>query len=75
MRAVYGAVARYVFDVGAWENSRWIVFAGVSGEPGHPHYADQHQAWAEGRLVPMLYDWDTIVAQAASSAVLPAAND
>jgi penicillin amidase len=62
-KAVYGAVARYVFDVGAWQNSRWVVFAGVSGNPASPHYTDQHTAWAEGRMVPMLYEWPDIAAQ------------
>jgi hypothetical protein len=30
--AAYGAVARFVFDLGDWENSRWIVFDGASGQ-------------------------------------------
>ncbi len=47
-RATYGALARYAFDIGAWENSRWTVFHGASGHPGSPHYADQHAAWAAG---------------------------
>jgi penicillin amidase len=55
--AAYGALARYAFDVGAWENSRWVVFHGASGHPGSPHYADQHEAWAATRMVPMLHDW------------------
>ncbi len=58
--AAYGAVARYVFDVGGWDNSRWIVLDGVSGLPGSPHRGDQHAAWARGELIPMLYDWDAI---------------
>ena len=36
-RAIYGALSRYVFDVGDWENSRWSVFLGASGHPGSPH--------------------------------------
>jgi penicillin G amidase len=59
-KAVYGAVARYVFDVGDWSASRWIVFDGVSGDPDSPHYVDQHPLWAEGGLAPMHYDWDVI---------------
>lgn len=60
--AVYGAIARYVFDVGNWDNSRWIVVAGASGDPASPHYADQHEAWSRCELIPMRYDWDTITA-------------
>jgi penicillin amidase len=58
--AVYGAVARYVFDVGDWDNSSWVVFAGASGDPASTHYADQHEAWSAGELVPMRYSWDAI---------------
>lgn len=51
--AAYGALARYAFDVGAWENSRWVVFLGASGHPASPHYADQHADWAACRMRPM----------------------
>ncbi|MEO8278510.1 MAG: penicillin acylase family protein, partial [Ideonella sp.] len=71
LQAVYGAVARYVFDVGAWDNSRWVVFAGSSGDPASEHYADQHPIWADGALVPMLYDWTTIAAQSSSTVLEP----
>jgi penicillin amidase len=60
--AVYGAVARYVFDVGDWDNSKWIVLAGASGDPSSPHYLDQHAAWSECELIPMRYGWDVIAA-------------
>ena len=60
MAATYGALARYAFDVGAWENSRWAVFHGVSGHPGSPHYADQHPVWADAAMVPMTHDWQAL---------------
>jgi len=60
--AVYGAVARYVFDVGNWDNCTWIVVGGASGDPASPHYTDQHEAWSRCALIPMLYDWDVIAA-------------
>jgi len=56
-RAIYGSLSRYVFDVGAWENCRWIVFHGASGEPGDRWHMNQNAAWAAGEMVPMLYDW------------------
>jgi penicillin amidase len=62
LAAVYGAVARYVFDVGNWDNCTWIVPGGASGDPASPHYTDQHQAWSRCELIPMRYDWDTIAA-------------
>jgi penicillin amidase len=60
--AVSGAVARYVFDVGNWDNCSWIVIGGASGDPASPHYTDQHEAWSRCELIPMLYDWDAIAA-------------
>ncbi len=58
------SVARYVFDLGDWERSAWIVPLGASGHPGSPHYADQARDWADVRLRPMRYDWGRIRAEA-----------
>ena len=62
--ATYGALARYVFDVGNWDASRWAVFHGASGHPGSPHYADQNAPWSAAGMVPMLYGWEAIAAAA-----------
>jgi len=61
-----GSVARYVFDLGDWNASAWIVPSGASGHPGSPHYADQVQDWGDVRLRPMRYDWSRIRAEAES---------
>lgn len=66
MRTTYASLARYVFDVGAWDNCSWIVFHGTSGHPGSPCYDNQNAIWAEGRMVPMLYDWRKIESEAVS---------
>lgn len=42
-----GSVARYVFDVGDWEGSGWVV-------------PEQTEEWYDARLVPMHYRWDVI---------------
>lgn len=63
-RAGYGALSRYAFDVGEWENSLWTVFHGASGHPGSPHYADQHRTWAAARMTPMRYGWAALEAEA-----------
>jgi penicillin amidase len=68
--AAYGPLARYAFDVGNWEESRWAVFHGVSGHPGSPHYADQNAPWSACEMVPMLYDWRGIEAEAESRQTL-----
>ena len=60
------SVARYVFDLSDWDNSRWIVPLGSSGHPGSPHYADQAGIWANVDLIPMLYDWTRLEQQAES---------
>jgi len=54
------SVARYVFDLGNWERSGWIVPLGASGHPGSPHYADQARDWADVRLRPMRYAWTRV---------------
>jgi penicillin amidase len=69
-QATSSALSRYVFDVGAWDNCRWIVFHGASGHPASPFYANQNATWAKGELVPMLYDWDEISRSASSHQVL-----
>ena len=56
------SVARYVFDPADWDNSRWIVPLGASGNPGSPHYRDQSPNWAGLKLAPMSYSWDSVVA-------------
>jgi len=73
-RAAYGAVARYVFDVGAWDNSSWVVLAGASGDPDDSHYLDQHAAWASCETVPMRYDWTAIADAGELSVLRPAAD-
>ncbi|WP_088979658.1 penicillin acylase family protein [Micromonospora coxensis] len=52
-----GPVARYVFDLGDRDRSRWIVPFGASGRPGDPHFDDQLPRWATGELIPVTTDW------------------
>jgi len=58
------SAARYVYDLSDWDNSAWVIPLGASGHPGSPHYADQTPIWGEVQLVPMLYSWDRIEAEA-----------
>lgn len=69
------SVARYVFDLGDWERSAWIVPLGASGHPGSAHYADQTADWAAVRLRPMRYDWARVSAEAESRQRLEPAAD
>jgi penicillin amidase len=58
------SVARYAFDLADWDSSAWVSPLGASGHPGSPHYADQVNTWAEIAMVPMLYTWPRIEAEA-----------
>ena len=64
------SVARYVFDLADWDGSRWAIPLGASGHPGSPHYADQSPVWGEVQLIPMLYTWERIEAEAEAQQVL-----
>jgi len=62
------SVARYAFDLADWDRSGWVIPLGSSGEPGNPHFADQQEAWREGRLLVAPYTRAAV--QAASEARL-----
>ena len=55
-----GSVARYVWDLSGVGTSGWVVPMGASGDPRSPHHTDQLDAWAEGRLLPIVTDWDEL---------------
>lgn len=65
-RASNGPVARYVFDVGDWDRSVWIVPHGVSGDPRSPHHLDQLDRWTEVQMLPMRYTKEAVDAATAS---------
>jgi penicillin amidase len=44
---------RAVFDVGAWQNSRFVLPGGQSGNPFSSHYADLFELWQRGEGVPI----------------------
>ncbi|HWI42369.1 MAG TPA: penicillin acylase family protein [Nocardioides sp.] len=58
--ATRGAVARYVWDLADREAGGWVVPTGAAGAPGE-HHADQLEPWIEGRLVPIVTDWQRLV--------------
>ena len=49
------ASLRMVVDVGAWENSRWSLPGGQSGNPLSPHYDDLFRLWQRGEGVPIAW--------------------
>ena len=54
-QAATSSVARYVFDLGDWDRSGWVVPHGVSGVPGSGHELDQRRSWLDCDLVVMAY--------------------
>ena len=59
-RAAAASVARYVYDLGDWDNSGWVVPHGVSGVRGSGNDLGQRDAWLAGELLPMLYSEQAI---------------
>jgi penicillin amidase len=47
------ASLRMVVDVGEWENSRFVLPGGQSGNPLSRHYADQLPLWLRGEGIPI----------------------
>ena len=49
------ASLRAVIDVGNWEDSRFILPGGQSGDPFSPHYDDMVPLWLKGEGVPIAF--------------------
>ena len=64
------SVARYIYDLSDWDNSRWIVPFGASGHPASAHFSDQSSIWADVDFIPMTYSWNKIERSAESSQTL-----
>ena len=54
------ASLRMVVDVGTWENSRWSLPGGQSGNPLSPHYDDLFTLWQRGDGVPIAWSLDEV---------------
>lgn len=70
LRVMATSVARYIFDLSDWDNSRWIVPLGSSGHPGSPHFADQAERWSNVEYIPMLYSWERIESEGSKAQTL-----
>ncbi len=55
---------RAVFDVGAWQNSRFVLPGGQSGNPLSPHYGDLFELWRRGDGVPIAFTAEEVKAAA-----------
>ena len=64
------SVNRYAHDPNNWENSRWIVPLGSSGNPGSEHYYDQLDLWSNGETIPQMWNWSDIEKESISQKLL-----
>jgi penicillin amidase len=69
-RLISGASARFVADVGNWDNSVANNTPGQSGDPRSPHYRDLFEDWANDRYFPLLYSRPAVEKAAEARIVL-----
>jgi penicillin amidase len=51
---------RMSIDVGMWENNRFILPSGQSGNPVSSHYDDMSALWQKGKGVPIHWSQDSL---------------
>lgn len=51
---------RMVLDVGRWEECRYVLAGGQSGNPLSPHYADMVPLWERGEGVPIAWSKESV---------------
>jgi penicillin amidase len=56
------ASLRMVVDVGAWDESQFVLPGGQSGTPLSPHYADQLPLWQRGEGIPIPWSAEAVAA-------------
>ena len=54
------ASMRMAVDVGEWEQSRFVLPGGQSGNPCSPHYADQMALWLKGDALPIAWSPEAV---------------
>ncbi len=71
-RLTNGASARFVTDVGNWDETWATNTPGQSGDPRSPHYRDLFADWANDNYFPLLSDRNAIEKNASQRIVLVA---
>ena len=66
---------RMVVDLGDLDASTWVNLTGTSGHPASVHYADQFEAWAQGRQFPWPSSEAAVRADAVAEQMLVPAED
>jgi penicillin amidase len=55
-----GASFRIIVDTSDWDRTVGMNNPGQGGHPGHPHYADLFELWAQDRFHPVFYTRDKV---------------
>ena len=63
-QVTHGASYLFVADVGAWDNSRFLLLPGQSADPRSPHYADFYPRWLAGQMQPLWFSRKAVDAHA-----------
>ncbi|NJC08748.1 penicillin amidase [Polymorphobacter fuscus] len=73
-RVSHGASYLLVADVGAWDNSRFLLLPGQSADPRSPHYKDFYGRWLAGDMQPLWFSKQAVDANAAARTLLAPAR-
>lgn len=61
---------RAVIDVGAWENSRWSLAGGQSGNPCSAHFGDLLRVWERGAGIAIAWEREDVARRAVTTLVI-----
>ncbi|OWR01610.1 penicillin acylase family protein [Sphingopyxis witflariensis] len=66
----HGASYLFVADVGAWDNSRFLLLPGQSADPRSPRYRDFYPLWLAGAMQPLWFSKAAVERHAAARLIL-----
>ncbi|MGH6652055.1 MAG: penicillin acylase family protein [Sphingopyxis sp.] len=66
----HGASYLFVADVGAWDNSRFLLLPGQSADPRSPRYRDFYPLWLAGAMQPLWFSKAAVDRHAAARMTL-----
>jgi penicillin amidase len=66
----HGASYLQVVDVGGWDNSRFLLLPGQSGDPRSPQHKDFYDRWIAGQMQPLWFSRKAVEANAAGRLLL-----
>jgi penicillin amidase len=70
----HGASYLFVADVGAWDNSRFLLLPGQSADPRSPRYRDFYPKWLAGDMQPLWFSKAAVDRHAVGRTVLAPAG-